>query len=136
MTDKEKLEKIKKLADDMYREALTLTTDASGLRKAMAEYHQFIINDYHNTKRESPSPLDLEITRYLCDEKDGDTTVGDVARHFAKWQAEQILSAATETTIVMVDGAKGIKVPAIAAMLRGTYEEGEIVKVAIIRNKK
>ena len=136
MTDKDKLEKIKKLADDMYREALTLTTDASGLHKAMAEYHQFLINEYHNTKKEPPSPLDIEITRYLCDEKDGDTTVGDVARHFAKWQAEQILSAAIETNVVMLDGATGIKVPAIATMIRGTYEEGEIVKVVIIRNKQ
>ena len=136
MTDKDKLEKIKKLADDMYREALTLTTDASGLRKAMAEYHQFLINEYHNTERESPSPLEREISSYFCWKYDSATTREDIARHFAKWQAEQILSAAIETNVVMLDGATGIKVPAIATMIRGTYEEGEIVKVVIIRNKQ
>ena len=47
MTDKEKLEKIKKLADDMYYAAQQLTTDASRLHKAMDDYHQFIINEYH-----------------------------------------------------------------------------------------
>ena len=46
MTDKAKLEKIKKLADAMYYAAFNLTTDASLLRKAMDEYHQFIIHEY------------------------------------------------------------------------------------------
>lgn len=46
MTDKEKLEKIKKLADAMYYNAHSLATDASGLRKAMAEYHKFRVNEY------------------------------------------------------------------------------------------
>lgn len=47
MADKEKLEKLKKLADAMYYAAQQLTTDASRLHKAMDEYHQFIINEYH-----------------------------------------------------------------------------------------
>jgi hypothetical protein len=47
MTDKEKLEKIKKLADAMYYAAFNLITDASLLRKAMKEYRQFIIHEYH-----------------------------------------------------------------------------------------
>lgn len=41
-----KLQKLKKLADAMYRAAQYLTTDASHLRKAMDEYHQFIINEF------------------------------------------------------------------------------------------
>lgn len=45
MTDKEKLEKIKALADAMYYAAQHLTTDASRLHKAMDEYNQFIIHD-------------------------------------------------------------------------------------------
>lgn len=45
MTDKEKLKKIKKLADAMYYAAQQLTTDASRLHKAMDEYHQFIIHE-------------------------------------------------------------------------------------------
>ena len=40
-----KLQKLKKLADGMYRAAQHLTTDASHLRKAMDEYHQFIIQN-------------------------------------------------------------------------------------------
>ena len=51
MTDKAKLEKIKKLADAMYYAAFNITTDASLLKKAMDEYHQFIINEYHKEKQ-------------------------------------------------------------------------------------
>lgn len=40
-----KLQKLKKLADAMYHAAQYLTTDASHLRKAMDEYHQFIIQN-------------------------------------------------------------------------------------------
>lgn len=40
-----KLSKLKKLADAMYYAAQNLTTDTSHLRKAMEEYHQFIINE-------------------------------------------------------------------------------------------
>lgn len=47
MTDKEKLDRMKKLADGMYYAAQYLTTDASGLRKAMEEYHRFIITEYN-----------------------------------------------------------------------------------------
>ena len=57
MTDKEKLIKIKSLADKMYDAAFNLTTDASLLRKAMDDYHQFIINEYH---KEEPVSEDLE----------------------------------------------------------------------------
>ena len=57
MTDKDKLEKLKKLADAMYYAAQQLTTDASRLHKAMEEYHQFIINEYH---KEEPVSEELE----------------------------------------------------------------------------
>lgn len=40
-----KQQKLKKLADAMYHAAQYLTTDASHLRKAMEEYHQFIIQN-------------------------------------------------------------------------------------------
>ena len=40
-----KLQKLKQLADGMYHAAQYLTTDASRLRKAMEEYHQFIIQN-------------------------------------------------------------------------------------------
>ena len=51
MTDKEKLIKIKSLADKMSDAAFNMTTDASLLRKAMDEYHQFIINEYHKEEQ-------------------------------------------------------------------------------------
>ena len=51
MTDKEKLIKIKSLADKMSDTAFNLTTDASLLKKAMDEYHQFIINEYHKEEQ-------------------------------------------------------------------------------------
>lgn len=47
MTDKEKLEKIKSLADKMYSRMAYLTSDTRPIRQAMDEYHQFIINEYH-----------------------------------------------------------------------------------------
>ena len=43
MTDQEKLNRMKKLGQAMYDAAQYLTTDASRLRKAMEEWHQFII---------------------------------------------------------------------------------------------
>lgn len=51
MTDKEKLIKIKLLADKMSDTAFNMTTDASLLRKAMDDYHQFIINEYHKEEQ-------------------------------------------------------------------------------------
>ena len=62
MTDKEKLEKLKKLADAMYYAAQQLTTDASRLHKAMDEYYKFIINEYH---KEEPEYLEEE-TKYCA----------------------------------------------------------------------
>lgn len=57
MTDKEKLEKIKELADKMYSRMAYLTSETRPIRQAMEEYHQFIINEYH---KEEPVSEDLE----------------------------------------------------------------------------
>ena len=45
-TPKTEVDEIKKLADDMYYAAQYLTTDASRLRKAMAEYKHYIDYEY------------------------------------------------------------------------------------------
>ena len=45
MTRKEKLTKIRQLADAMYEAALNMSTDASRLKKAMQDYRQFVINE-------------------------------------------------------------------------------------------
>ena len=87
MTDKEKLDRMKKLADAMYTTAQYLTTDASGIRKAMEEYHKFIIYEYN--KQESVSEdFESEWKRY-CDSKGGGAVtmnIKDVAKHFAQCQ--------------------------------------------------
>ena len=43
----EKLDKLKRIADEMYFRVQTLSTDPRPLRKAMEEYHKFIINEYN-----------------------------------------------------------------------------------------
>lgn len=58
MTDKQKLEKIKMLADEMYYRMQNLSTDTSGIRKAMYDYHQFIIYEYY---KEEPVSNDLKV---------------------------------------------------------------------------
>ena len=70
MTDKEKLEKLKKLADAMYYAAQHLTTDASMLHKAMDEYHKFIIHEC----KEEPASEDFETAaeRYASNTADLD----------------------------------------------------------------
>lgn len=95
MTDKEKLEKAVKLADGMYYAAQYLTTDASRLRKAMDEYHQFIINVYCKEELASEE-LDRAAYRYA------DCTANLDARETrfrgftagAEWQKEQMMKDA------------------------------------------
>ena len=43
----EKMEKMRRLADEMYFRMQTLSTDLRPLRKAMEDYHNFIINEYN-----------------------------------------------------------------------------------------
>lgn len=69
MTDREKLEKLKKLADAMYYAAGHLEpTVGSGerLRKTMGEYHKFIINEYHKEELVSePQVKELAKTQHV-----------------------------------------------------------------------
>lgn len=97
MTDKEKLDRMKKLADAMYTTAQYLTTDASGLRKAMDEYHRFIITEYRMHESASED-FESEWKRY-CDSKGGGAVtmnLKDVAQHFAQWQRERMSSWSEE----------------------------------------
>lgn len=43
----EKIDKIKRLADEMYFRVQTLATDPRPLRKAMEDYQNFRINEYN-----------------------------------------------------------------------------------------
>lgn len=89
MSDKDKLEKVVKLANGMYYAAQYLTTDASRLRKAMKDYHQFIINDY--CKEESASE-DLEEAAEQAEQREGNLINGRFKAGFksgAQWQKER-----------------------------------------------
>lgn len=90
MTDKAKLEEIKKLADAMYYAALNLTTDASLLRKAMNEYHQFVIHKY--CKEE---PVSEDLGKYINElskqfPEVSFAKLSRIAVRVAKWQREQV----------------------------------------------
>lgn len=64
MTDREKLEKIKRLADDMYYKMAYLTSDTRPIRKAMEDYHSFIIHEYNKDEQAdnlSPYRSDNEV---------------------------------------------------------------------------
>ena len=106
MTDKEKLEKLEELADAMYYAAQYLTTDASRLHKAMDEYHQFIINEYH---KEEPVSEDLEeeIGNYIkmngYDGLDSIEEVKCIANHFAKWGKNHLWKPADGDDLPEID---------------------------------
>lgn len=114
MTDKEKLEKIKALADKMYSRMAYLTSNTRPIRQAMDEYHQFIINEYHKeepvsngldlgcgviwrNKEPISEDLEQEINEFvsILTERRGDfpklTKLGfrTIARHFSNWQKQK-----------------------------------------------
>ena len=107
MTDREKLEKLKKLADAMYYAAKYLTTDASRLHKAMDEYHKFII---HECKEEPVSEgLGEAIEQsfiyhenrgddFRCDEQI-ETSYRYGFETGANWQKEQLLAKAVDAVV-------------------------------------
>ena len=102
MTDKEKLNRIKKLADAMYTTAQYLSTDASRLRKAMEEYHKFIIYEY-NKQEPASDDLDAAIERYIEQHKSelsGYFDIRRIAKHFADWQREQMMKGTIDTVVV------------------------------------
>ena len=97
MIDKAKLEKIKKLADAMYYAAFKLTTDASLLRKAMNDYHQFIINEYH---KEEPVSDGLEEAAYHnCIDRLSKESIEDF-KAGAQWQKEQMMAKAIDAKLL------------------------------------
>jgi len=88
MTDKAKLEEIKKLANAMYYAAMYLTTDASQLHKAMDEYHKFII---HECKEE---PVSDDLGEYINElskqfPEVSFAKLSRIAVRVVKWQKEQ-----------------------------------------------
>lgn len=139
MTDKAKLEEIKKLADAMYYAAFNLTTDASLLRKAMEEYHQFITHEYH---KEEPVSEDLiqaseeyvSPWQVYAEDADGELLLTNepCERAFiagAQWQKKIIMKSAFPCEI-----RKAIKVG--TTMLCGNFahaDAGDKVKIIMIK---
>ena len=98
MTDKEKLKKIKKLADAMYYNAQYLTTDASRLRKAMDEYHKFIIHEC----KEEPVNKDFEMALAEMIDKAQKCVVEPLVVA-AQWKDELIKLAKSEEPVSEID---------------------------------
>ena len=69
MTDREKLEKIKTLADKMYSRMAYLTSDTRPIRQAMDEYHQFIINEYHKEEPVSEKECMYSKDNYTAEDR-------------------------------------------------------------------
>ena len=102
MTDKEKLEKIKALADKMYSRMSYLTSDTRPIRQAMDEYHQFIIYEYY---KEEPVSIDFEQELYKAFGQVKDFTLGmriakrfyEIGRNYQEPVSEQNLSNVERT---------------------------------------
>jgi hypothetical protein len=146
MTDKEKLERIKSLADKMSDTAFNITTDASMLRKAIDEYHQFIINEYH---KEEPVSEELEIAAnewdakasftpfYMALDDNGNpngvkqdyTTHAESFKAGAKWQIAKLMTNVIDAQCFGFQGAAlfSFRLPA------DNYLVGSKVKVIVIK---
>lgn len=142
MTDKEKLEKLKKLADAMYYAAQYLTTDASRLHKAMDEYHQFIIHEYHN---EEPVSEDLEeaAIQFATDTETGKVDVVKQSSFFwgAIYHKQQMMKNAKDGVITFDYYGDNDKIYGCIAHDSFSLEElglkdGDKVKLIIIKEDK
>ena len=87
MTDKEKLIKIKKL----YTKMQNLTTDTSGIRKAMEEYRQFVIQEYYKKDlvNEDLGTYVDELSKQFPEVSFA--KLSRIAVRVAKWQKEYLL---------------------------------------------
>ena len=103
MTNKEKLIKIKELADAMYTKMQNLTTDTSGIRKAMEEYHQFVIQEYY--KKDLVNE-DLGMYINELSKQFPEVSFAKLSRigvRVAKWQKEHLLKPADGDDLPEID---------------------------------
>ena len=71
MTEKEKLEKIKRLADAMYNKMAYLTSDTRPIRQEMEDYHNFIVHEYNKDEQvDKPIDFEQELYNYFGQVKD------------------------------------------------------------------
>lgn len=126
MTDKEKLLKLRKLADAMYYAAQHLTTDASRLHKAMDEYHQFIINEYHKKEPTIPDIVDEHFYEMI-----GEEPVSEELEEYSDLVAEHLMQRTAEFDISSV--RKLIK---DACKCGANWQKQQMMSKAIVRKVK
>lgn len=129
MTDKEKLIKIKSLADKMSDTAFNITTDASLLKKAIDEYHQFIIYEYY---KEEPVSEDFEqaaveaFKEIVDDERN---SFLEIFKAGAMWQIAKLMANAIDGEVDYWN-LRGLSVN---VELPRSVNEGDKVKVILIK---
>ena len=143
MTDKEKLERIKSLADKMYNAAFNMTTDASLFRKAMDDYRQFIINGYH---KEEPVSEDLQeaAMMHFKDVMERKAKTGLETANMtsfkagAQWQKEKMIKEVVDGKVIarfpLASDPLYNDVKIYLNFTRG-LSEGDKVKVIIIKSE-
>jgi hypothetical protein len=150
MTDKEKYDALVAEIERQYEEtSIGLNEHENGIERGRME----VINALQqkiDTMKEEPSIPDIvdehfsemlgenpvnndienEIRRYLKEDHDRDTTVGDVARHFSEWQRKMMIGKAVDGEIVK--NKKGDFFAAIPVS-RQDFEWGEEVNGIILK---
>lgn len=100
MITKEKIKQELERLDDKYRELRVSGTTQQAKEADLVVHVLLQISNFIKSLPEEPASKDLdeEIKRYLHEVYDRDTTVSDVARHFANWQKQQMMKNVVECT--------------------------------------
>lgn len=98
------------------------------------------LEDFLDTLSEEPDKsLEEEVKRYLREEHDRDTTVRNVARHFAEWQKSQMLREAYVESQIVEDGRielEGDPLPCLNPIILLPYPQfnpGDKVRVLVLK---
>ena len=81
-------------------------------------------------EKKLPEGLEEEITRYLREDHDRDTTVRDVARHFTKWQKAKMMEETVEGFIFQ---SADYYPKELIARYEGNLQMGDKVKIIIVK---
>lgn len=139
MTDKDQ----KMLQSALWHISNSVTNGKS--QTAECEITQWLKNKINSIPDEKPSEdLEAEIDRYFKDDKWFSTPLGDIARHFANWQKEQMMKGfCYETTVYRDEEGDGIDTPIESWLALENNEimnlpdiglkDGDKVKVIIVK---
>jgi len=121
----------KKLADAMYYAAQHLTTDASRLHKAMDEYHQFIINEYHKEEHvsEDLNTVAKEYANNITEKIGYRLQLRRAVCFGANWKKEQLMAKAIDGEV----GYWNLRGLSINTDLPRSVSEGDKVKIIVIK---